>query len=63
MSNKFSVFFLDDIEVTRANEEFLDYEIEVVMECLINAKPSLKSVELLPSELIARYVGLSSTEP
>ena len=38
------------------NEEFVEYELEILLDCLQNAKVSLKSVGLLPSELLARYI-------
>ena len=39
------------------NEEFVEYELEILLDCLQNAKVSLKSVGLLPSELLARYIA------
>ena len=42
------------------NEEFVEYELEILLDCLQNAKVSLKSVGLLPSELLARYIAFLS---
>ncbi len=36
------------------NEEFVDYELEIVLDCLESAKASLRSVSHLPAELLAR---------
>ena len=42
------------------NEEFVEYELEILLDCLQNAKTSLRSVGLLPSELLARYIDFPS---